>query len=284
MKFNQIPIVLVVTMLISACNFTEKDKHPEIPFFHEILNDKNVFISIYKTNKEPIFINDGTFLTVSSSDLPNSETASKDIKKTEGRVLYEFELRNFSGNVILNEKILAEDYLNSPNVFIDSNSNVYINDVKYLAPSYTQKQKIELIIIQKELNDYSSTTKNPLNLSLDSLQKEQLLVLQKKYNFIARKDEEFILQKGRLIMLTNQLVNEFKPKFRYFDEFDSPSTIKYISHGRLNKTPYKYCYYNYKNIKFKYSQPESGLEPPQIFKSEGQNIMFHPKYGFYKIL
>lgn len=293
MRINHIFAFLGFTILISSCHSIEKDKHLEIPFFHEILNNKNMFLKFFKTDKEPIFINDKMFLIISSSELPNEENninldeKNQDLKQEQGKILFKYELRDFENNIILNEKIIVDNYYNTPNVFIDNNSNLYINDNKYLAPTYSQKQKIELIIIQDKLNDYTSTIKNPTNISLnyDSLRNKQFLVLQKKYNFKADKDKDYVfLQRDRLITSSNRTVNQFKLKFKYFDEFDDPITVQYKPHGRLSEARYEYHYYQYKKFKFKYSEPESGLGVPILLKNGEQTIMFHQKYGFFKLL
>ena len=276
MKVYQLLILLLICHLCLGCNFfPKKDSFPEFPFFEQVITDKDLFEQIIKTDESQslFFLNNNKYLSISEKFVEKRESS--------GNIhIYEFEIKDMNNHSFFYEKIEKEPYYNPPQIFIDKDANFYLNEYKYLSPTYFQKQKFNEINISDSLFLYEPPVQN--NGNIDSLKNIYMLYLEKKYGVSFDENRDYIIKHDTLIILSaKEITNDAELKKESFEEFHDKELAGYLNGGKLPSSYYRY-YYKLGEVKFKYSESTS-FELPQILKMDKNVYIFHSNFGLYKV-
>lgn len=286
MKKSSSLFILSILFLYSCDYFPKEDKHPEVPFFEDIIKDKTIFEPIAlidKNNSDShylFFLNNGKYLSIKRSleevNRGRNDTNSK--IDVERQVFLNVEIRDLENKLQFKEIIQSEKL---KHIIIDKNANLYANGYYYLSPDYSRKQKLDVINISDSL---SARTMKNLSPNEDSVTQVHLSILEKKFDFRKKDNDNYLIKNDRIIIFkNNEFVVDAERKQSPFDEFDDAILVEYRNDNRIFPSSYSYYYYNFGKIKFKYFDGKSGTMNPGKIEYDGQTYLFHPKFGIYKI-
>jgi len=269
------------------CGYIPKDdKHPEVPFFEDIIQDRSIFEPIAmidpaaRDSHQLFFLKNGKYLSVKESmeEVPgNGEDGVKnDTEHLNVRTVQIEDLNNIS---FLTGIVKTNQY--SP-IIVDKNANLYLDGNFYGSPDYKLTKKLKLINITDSL---SARTEKETSTNTDSLNKIHLSILENKFQFKQKKGEDHVIQNDNLILFRNtDVIMDALQKQTAFDEFDESILMEYRNDNRAFPSSYYYYYYNIGKIKFKYFDGKSGTTNPTKIEYGGQNYLYHPKFGIYRII
>lgn len=280
-------LFIFILVILSGCDYFPKDdKHVEVPFFEDIIKDKTIFepISIIDENKSDsqhlFFLTNGKYLSIKQSlEEIKNDNAHPNLKKdTDHHNILNIEIRDLNNNLNFKEIINSNAF---GHIIVDKNANLYADGFYYSSPNYSKKIKMELINISDSLS--ARTLKN-LSPNEDSVQNVNLAILEKKFDFKKKKDEDYIVKNDKVFVFINaDFLIDNEQKQSSFDEFDDPILVEYRNDNRAFPSSYYYYYYNIGKIKVKYFDGKSGTVNPGKIEYGGQTYLIHPKFGIYKI-
>jgi hypothetical protein len=285
MKRSVLPFLLPVLFLTGCSYFPKDDQHPDVPFFEEIIKDKKLFepIAVIPDNNSErsqlFFLSTGNYLLLNRTYDEVKGNTSDDAKQIpDHRSSVSVEIRNLNSNLVFKETGQTDRY--NP-VVVDKNVDLYFNGFRYFAPGYTRKEAMPLISISDSLFARTSGINTS---NIDSLKRVHLAILEKKYAFKSKDNEDYTVSNGRLILFSqSDFIIDAKQKTAHFDEFDDPVLVEYRNDNRAFPNSYYYYYYSFGKIKFKYDDGAWGRESPLILQYGGQTYLSHPKFGLYRI-
>lgn len=276
--------VLTLLLLISCDYIPKDDKHPEVPFFEDIIRDKSIFEPI--VTRDPVvydshqlfFLENGRYLSVKESLEEVSGNGDDRTKKdTEHLNVHSVQINDLNNRSFITKIFKTNKYCP---IIIDKNANLYLDGNFYASPDYKLTKKLNLINITDSL---AARTENETSINVDSSKKVQLSILERKFNFKQKKDEDYIIQNNHLILFRNtDIIVDALKKQMAFDEFDDPILMEYRNDNRAFPNSYYYYYYNIGKIKFKYFDGKSGTTNPTKIEYGGQTYLYHPKFGIYR--
>lgn len=269
------------------CGYIPKDDiHPEVPFFEDIIQDKSIFEPIItidsaaRDSHQLYFLNNGKYLSLKQSLEEMAGNDEEGVKKdTEHLSVHNVQIEDLNNKSFLMGIVRSNKF--SP-IIIDKNANLYLDGNFYESPEYKLKKRLKLINITDSL---SARTEKETSTNTDSLKNFHLAILERQYNFQQKKDEDYIIQNDHLILFRNtDIIVDALQKQTEFDEFDDSILVEYRNDNRAFPSSYYYYYYNIGKIKFKYFDGKSGTTNPTKIEYGGQNYLYHPKFGIYRII
>lgn len=282
MRGHSYLFVLTLLLLMNCGYFPKHDKHPEVPFFEDIIRDKSIFEPIAtidsaaRDSHQLFFLNNGKYISVKESfeEVPgnNDDGFKKDIEHLN---VYTVQINDLNNKSFLAEIVKTNKY--SP-IIVDKNANFYL-DGKL---DYKLTKKLNLINITDSLSARIEKETSP---NTDSLKNVHLSLLEQKFHFKQKKDGDYIIQNENLILLrnTDNIVDALQEQMA-FDEFDDSILTEYRNDNRAFPSSYYYYYYNIGNVKFKYFDGKSGTTNPTKIEYGGQTYLYHPKFGIYRLI
>lgn len=269
------------------CGYIPKDdKHPEVPFFEDIIQDRSIFEPIAmiapaaRDSHQLFFLNNGKYLSIKESmeEVPgNGEDGVKN--DTEHLKVRNVQIDDLNNRSFLTGIVKTNQY--SP-IIVDKNANLYLDGNFYGSPDYKLTKKLKLINITDSL---SARTEKETSTNTDSLSKIHLSILENKFHFKQKKGEDHVIQNDNLILFRNtDVIMDALQKQTAFDEFDESILMEYRNDNRAFPSSYYYYYYNFGKIKFKYFDGKSGTTNPTKIEYSGQTYLYHPKFGIYRII
>ncbi|KFC19038.1 hypothetical protein IO89_16090 [Epilithonimonas lactis] len=273
--------------MLTNCDYIPKDdKHPEVPFFEDIIQDKSIFQPV--VTRDPavhdshqlFFLNNGKYISVKETleEVPGNDEDG--VKKTTKHLnVYNVLIEDLNNRPFLTRIVKTDKY--SP-IIVDKDANLYLDGNFYGSPDYKLLKKLKLINITDSL---AARTQKETSTNIDSLNQVQLSILERKYHFKQKNDEDYIIQNDQLILFRNtDIIVDALHQQKVFDEFDDSILIEYRNDNRAFPNSYYYYYYNIGKIKFKYFDGKSGTTNPTKIEFGGQTYMYHPKFGIYRII
>ncbi|SEQ94543.1 hypothetical protein [Epilithonimonas lactis] len=280
-------LFVVSILLLTNCDYIPKDdKHPEVPFFEDIIQDKSIFQPV--VTRDPavhdshqlFFLNNGKYISVKETleEVPGNDEDG--VKKTTKHLnVYNVLIEDLNNRPFLTRIVKTDKY--SP-IIVDKDANLYLDGNFYGSPDYKLLKKLKLINITDSL---AARTQKETSTNIDSLNQVQLSILERKYHFKQKNDEDYIIQNDQLILFRNtDIIVDALHQQKVFDEFDDSILIEYRNDNRAFPNSYYYYYYNIGKIKFKYFDGKSGTTNPTKIEFGGQTYMYHPKFGIYRII
>ena len=291
MKKTNLYFIFISLFLLSCDYIPKDDKHPEVPFFHDIIKERNIFEKVIEFSSESgkiYFLNNGKFMYIST--FIKKAESTKPVKSDEktaftddDKMIYKIEIRDFENNIYFHQEVESHVFAQEFTIIFDKKANLYLRGNQYFSPDYQENKPIEEVNVSDSLYAYDPKEEN--GIIEDSLKKEYKKALAKKYNFQWTEDIEYIIQNNQIIIAGNgEIINDSELTAKNFDTFDEAVLIEYRNDNRAFPSSYYYEYYKIGNLKFKYSDGTSGMEPPQKIENNGKSYLYHPKYGIYRIL
>ena len=286
MRGHSYLFVLTLLLLMNCGYFPKDDKHPEVPFFEDIIRDKSIFEPIAtidsaaRDSHQLFFLNNGKYISVKESLEEVPGNSDDDFKKDiEHLNVYTVQINDLNNKTFLTGIVKTNKY--SP-IIVDKNADIYLDGNFYASPYYKLTKKLNLINITDSL---AALTEKEISTNIDSLNKVQLAILERKFHFKQKKDEDYIIQNENLILFRNtDIIVDAMQKQTSFDEFDDSILIEYRNDNRAFPSSYYYYYYNIGNVKFKYFDGKSGTTNPTKIEYGGQTYLYHPKFGIYRLI
>lgn len=282
----------LISLFLLSCDYIPKDdKHPEVPFFHDIIKDRNIFEKVIELGSESEkihLLNNGKLLYISRS-LKKAElekpinVEEKTAINDNDKMIYTIEIRDFENKIYFKKEIESHAYAQDFVIIIDKEANLYLKGNQYFSPDYQNSKTLEEVNVMDSLYAYDPKVES--GITQDSLKKEYKKALAKKYKIEWTEDATYFIQNNQIIIADNpEIINDAELTAKNFDTFDEAVLIEYRNDNRAFPSSYYYDYYKIGNLKFKYSDGTSGMEPPQKIENNGKTYLYHPKHGLYKIL
>jgi hypothetical protein len=239
-KNFQIAILIIVLLLTFFSCKVEEDKHPEVPFLSDVVDDTDYFKSLdFVTEDERLII-----LKNNHFFIRNFNTGTSKIVNVNGEVLHESRVNSFPS-------------------YFDVNGNYYSNDKKYLASNYNEAKSYILIDVRDSINNFTTIiTKNGeitdsitsakiSDYSFDMYIKYDLL--KEREAFLKSSIDTVKIKGDTVIYYSKTRKNDYKKRAISFKEFDESIIInKHSTGGHFGMPCIDYMnYYEIGNSKLK---------------------------------
>jgi len=248
---------VLLSLALMGCELIPgEDRHPEIPYLKDFLQDSAQVTSVFakaSADSRLYFLQDGRLLF-----LPNVG------KYSPGPSL--FKIFDVEGRVAI--ELLYKDH--EP-LYMDSSGNLYYENIKYRYPDYRQAGRYATIVLQDSIEQKSLEMKYAVSPCVFTLQR------------LAKSCDVYEFRDNMLIIRQNSLYkNSFMREPESIAEFDQATLLRYAGGGG-DAGVFAPIYLRYFSIGAGHRFKEADYPYPVKIEIGGKWYIYSVKYGLYRL-